>query len=213
MWGAGPTSSGRGVALLGRLLTVGICMHWVVVPHDTYHALCLMGPLTLPPVPCPALPAPLPWPWPAAAAAGYGVRDVAYLLCSSVDSSDLLLQRPHPYPHPEGTRGQAGNGLGSAGAGAGEGESGSGGGSSSGCSGGEASLLRYYHARLCVHLRALRPPAEAEAAVAAYSFGVMVGHFEAALLDYVRFMAGWGMWGAGLGWAEERARGIMARMA
>ncbi|PNH09121.1 hypothetical protein TSOC_004280, partial [Tetrabaena socialis] len=72
----------------------------------------------------------------------------------------------------------------------------------------ESELLSYYHSELCAQLAAQRGDAGREAA-ARYDQGVMLRHFELVLLDYVRFMAGWGTWGSGLEWALRRSRALL----
>jgi hypothetical protein len=90
---------------------------------------------------------------------GDGMRDVAYLLCSSVQRA--VLDR---------------------------------------C---EAELLSHYHAELVVQLD---PPAAEQ-----YTLEVALQRFELALLDYVRWMAGWGFWGSA-GWAQRKARKTLATL-
>ncbi|KAG2500330.1 hypothetical protein HYH03_001906 [Edaphochlamys debaryana] len=97
----------------------------------------------------------------------YGVRDVAYLLTSSVDSSDL-------------ERGYEG-------------------------------LMDHYHKQLSSQL-SRQHGASGSAAAARYTPAVMRAHMDLALLDYVRFMAGWGMWGSGCEWAVARARALLPRV-
>ncbi len=78
----------------------------------------------------------------------------------------------------------------------------------------EAQLLDSYHERLLSHLRT-GPRSEGSAAAAAaaapgasYSRSVMQRHYELFLLDYCRFQAGWGWWGAS-GWAQRRVRELL----
>lgn len=94
---------------------------------------------------------------------GFGVRDVAYLIASSVDE-DVVEQQ-------------------------------------------EQQLLRHYHAKL---QRCLQEHGKADAAKR-YTFEVMAAHHELCLLDYVRFMAGWGWWGNAR-WAQRRARQVMGQL-
>lgn len=72
---------------------------------------------------------------------------------------------------------------------------------------GEQQLLQHYHTEL---LKQLRSNGKAEAAQR-YSYEVMVAQFELCLVDYVRFMAGWGFWG-NVEWASERTREIIKRI-
>ncbi|KXZ53981.1 hypothetical protein GPECTOR_6g901 [Gonium pectorale] len=74
----------------------------------------------------------------------------------------------------------------------------------------EADYLSYYHAELTSRLT--EAGAASAAAAARYHTGVMKRHFDLALLDYVRFMAGWGMWGSGVQWATRRARSLLPRV-
>jgi Ser/Thr protein kinase RdoA (MazF antagonist) len=67
----------------------------------------------------------------------------------------------------------------------------------------EQELLQYYHEQLTSLLGD---------AASSYTFEVMQAHFELALLDYVRFMAGWGFWGNGA-WASKRAREMLPAIA
>ncbi|GFR41607.1 hypothetical protein Agub_g2331 [Astrephomene gubernaculifera] len=82
----------------------------------------------------------------------------------------------------------------------------------------EAEYLSYYHSQLQERLLVIGGGSGAEDgssgadAAARYHAGVMRRHFELALLDYVRFMAGWGMWGSGLDWAVRRAREVLPRV-
>ncbi|PSC72803.1 hypothetical protein C2E20_4083 [Micractinium conductrix] len=93
---------------------------------------------------------------------------------------------------------------------------------------GEAALLRHYHAELVAGLRQLAAggsggggggqgdcvgcPAKAAQAVEGYTFEALQADFKLALLDYVRFMAGWGFWG-NTSWASARARTFLADLA
>jgi aminoglycoside phosphotransferase (APT) family kinase protein len=95
--------------------------------------------------------------------AGYGVRDVAYLLCSSVDAQVVEQQ--------------------------------------------EQQLLDHYHMQLQQQLKQAGKTAAAEQ----YSREVMAVHYELCLLDYVRFMAGWGMWG-NTRWATVKAKAAMKQL-
>lgn len=72
----------------------------------------------------------------------------------------------------------------------------------------EQDYLAHYRECLAKELTQL---GRAEAAVR-YDNAVMTKHLELAVLDYVRFMAGWGMWGSGLDWAVSRARVALPRV-
>lgn len=67
----------------------------------------------------------------------------------------------------------------------------------------EASLLEFYHQQLTQRLE----PSQA----AAFTPDTMRRHFQLALLDYVRFMAGWGFWG-NVSWAKRRAREYLSEL-
>lgn len=62
-------------------------------------------------------------------------------------------------------------------------------------------LLLHYHQQLTGSLDT--------ASAADYSLEICKQHFDVALLDYVRFLAGWGMWGYGSSWAQRRARQLL----
>ncbi len=72
---------------------------------------------------------------------------------------------------------------------------------------GADELLSYYHTELLDRLVS-KGEAGVEAA-SRYRPDVMRRHFDLALLDYVRFMAGWGMWGSGVEWAVRRTRALL----
>lgn len=61
-------------------------------------------------------------------------------------------------------------------------------------------LLEHYHTELTSRLAQRDPEA-----AAGYSLDVMQQRFDLAMADYVRFMAGWGFWGAS-SWAQQKAR-------
>lgn len=63
-------------------------------------------------------------------------------------------------------------------------------------------LLRHWHAQLTSRL--------SRAAAEDYPLVMALEHFDLALLDYVRFLVGWGSWGYGVSWAEGRARQLLA---
>lgn len=71
---------------------------------------------------------------------------------------------------------------------------------------GEELLLRHYHTALQSELLKLGKDSHANA----YTFELMMEHFEVSLLDYVRFMAGWGWWGA-TGWARKRSQALLPK--
>lgn len=89
---------------------------------------------------------------------------------------------------------------------------------------GEEALLRHYHAELLAGLRALADaggssgsggpiacPAAAAAALEGYSYEALFSDYQVALCDYVRWMAGWGMWG-NASWAQARARTFLQEL-
>ena len=66
----------------------------------------------------------------------------------------------------------------------------------------EEQLLRHYHTQLHAAYAELRStPLD-------YSYGQMTIHYGLSMLDYVRFMAGWGFWGNSA-WAQRRARALL----
>lgn len=96
---------------------------------------------------------------PVRAGEGYGARDVAYLLTSSVQRRVL-------------------------------GEH-------------ESSLLRQYHSALLQRLSSEQANR--------YTFEIFEDHFELSVADFVRFMAGWGYWGAS-SWADEKTAKVLKRV-
>jgi hypothetical protein len=77
-----------------------------------------------------------------------------------------------------------------------------------GAAGAERALLLHYHAALRARLRALGKARAAEG----YGFeSALLPHYELALVDYCRFMAGWGWWGASR-YAQARVQGVLARL-
>ena len=67
----------------------------------------------------------------------------------------------------------------------------------------ESSLLRHYHAALVERLN----PEQAMQ----YSFDIFEEHFELSVADFVRFMAGWGYWGAST-WADAKTTKVLNRL-
>lgn len=72
----------------------------------------------------------------------------------------------------------------------------------------ESELLQHYHAAVCQALQRRGLAGES----AAYTADVMQEHYELAMMDYVRFMAGWGWWGAA-GFAQARCRALLDKWA
>jgi aminoglycoside/choline kinase family phosphotransferase len=66
----------------------------------------------------------------------------------------------------------------------------------------EAELLQYYYDRLVEQLGG---------DVGGYSSAVMDAQYKLAMLDYVRFMAGWGFWGS-VRWAQTKAEAYMKEL-
>lgn len=91
---------------------------------------------------------------------GFGVKDVAYMFCSSLDE-DVLMQH-------------------------------------------EDDLLRHYHLQLLAKLGA----DSSKGGQHEYTFETMMGHYQLCLIDYCRFMAGWGWWG-NVDWATRRCQDIV----
>lgn len=71
----------------------------------------------------------------------------------------------------------------------------------------DCDLLQYYHDKL---LQELKRHGKATAADN-YSFEVMFAQYELCLVDYLRFMAGWGMWG-NVRYVRERCKHILPRL-
>ncbi|KAH7108149.1 kinase-like domain-containing protein [Auriculariales sp. MPI-PUGE-AT-0066] len=68
---------------------------------------------------------------------------------------------------------------------------------------GEVQLLRVYHEALATALRARESSVE-------YSWDTFLRHWELALVDWSRFMAGWGFWGNDV-WVVARCRSIVEK--
>ena len=72
---------------------------------------------------------------------------------------------------------------------------------------GEKGLLDAYHKELIENLKRIgRVPADR---IDAITFSIIESQFKLTLLDYVRFMAGWGFWGSNSRYAQDRARSIL----
>lgn len=72
----------------------------------------------------------------------------------------------------------------------------------------EEALLSHYHSVLTQRLRGL---GKREAADAYTLDGVAKVHYDLAMVDYCRFMAGWGWWGANK-YAARRCKQVLARL-
>lgn len=68
----------------------------------------------------------------------------------------------------------------------------------------EQELLQYYYKHLLEFLRVLGKPSSS------YTFSVLLEHYELSLVDFLRFMAGWGYWGNST-WAKSRAKHILSK--
>lgn len=71
----------------------------------------------------------------------------------------------------------------------------------------EQQLLQHYHGELLQQLHA----AGKERAAEVYTYDVMLSHFDLCVVDYVRFMAGWGMWG-NVQWAKQRTQQVLRQL-
>lgn len=71
----------------------------------------------------------------------------------------------------------------------------------------ESDMLRVYHTKLLSYLALFGTNPSDEA----YTWEKLTKHYELSLLDYVRFMAGWGMWG-NTEYAEQRALELLHRV-
>eukprot|EP00884_Botryococcus_braunii_P008168 jgi/Botrbrau1/17352/Bobra.0015s0096.2 len=67
----------------------------------------------------------------------------------------------------------------------------------------EEELLRHYHAELAHRLGSR---------LGDYSLEVLQRHFDVAVADLVRFLAGWGLWGSNVRWAVQRTRRLLAEL-
>ncbi len=61
--------------------------------------------------------------------------------------------------------------------------------------------MRHYHAELA---RRLGPR------LGGYSLHLLQRHFDVAVADLVRFLAGWGLWGSNVKWAVQRTHRVLA---
>ncbi|PVF97242.1 hypothetical protein CPB86DRAFT_826584 [Serendipita vermifera] len=79
----------------------------------------------------------------------------------------------------------------------------------------EEELLRVYHSELLVKIASRRNDGQAtgsspDAEFGEYKFETLWRHWEMTIVDWCRFMAGWGFWGND-GWVKRRAREIVSR--
>ena len=72
----------------------------------------------------------------------------------------------------------------------------------------EQELLRHYHSTLVNVIRDSFPPVNPEAEL--YPFETFLRHWDLAIVDWFRFMAGWGCWGNDR-WVERRAKEIVKK--
>lgn len=70
----------------------------------------------------------------------------------------------------------------------------------------ETAILEYYYAKLLSYLKNYGRVSDVQ-----YSYDMLTKHYELCLVDYVRFMAGWGMWG-NTEYAERRTEEILSRV-
>jgi len=68
---------------------------------------------------------------------------------------------------------------------------------------GEEELLRFYYATVTDRLRHHHP-------TISYPWDTFMWHWELAIVDWQRFMAGWGCWGNDV-WVERRTRSVVSR--
>ena len=71
----------------------------------------------------------------------------------------------------------------------------------------ETFFLKFYHKCLILNLKYLGKEYED------VTFDVIQSQYELALMDYVRFMAGWGFWGSQSQYAKERVFSLMRSIA
>jgi hypothetical protein len=83
--------------------------------------------------------------------------------------------------------------------------------------GGEMGVLQMYHDALCENVQKIRKLGKVDWSnddlEQFLNFDNIKMQYELALVDYVRFMAGWGFWGSNSGYAEERAKEILKEIA
>lgn len=77
----------------------------------------------------------------------------------------------------------------------------------------EMEMLRVYHTKLNAYIRqyASTDCDTATSTADVYDFTQLQKHYELSLLDYVRFMTGWGMWGNAQ-YAEQRVNELLDRI-
>lgn len=68
----------------------------------------------------------------------------------------------------------------------------------------EAELLQHYYQELSARLGPER--------LGGYTLDLLQRHFDVALADLVRFLAGWGLWGSNVQWAVQRTRHVLANL-
>jgi len=75
----------------------------------------------------------------------------------------------------------------------------------------ESEMLRVYHIKLSEYISQFSVNGLIPAPSQMYSLEQLTKHYELSLLDYVRFMAGWGMWG-NTEYAEQRAMDLLKKI-
>jgi hypothetical protein len=74
---------------------------------------------------------------------------------------------------------------------------------------GEEELLNFYYKEFQKYYQQTR---DADSGTNSFTMEIMKKQFELCLLDYVRFMAGWGFWGSNVSYAEEKAWSILKEL-
>lgn len=70
----------------------------------------------------------------------------------------------------------------------------------------ETAILEHYYARLLCYLEHYGRVTDVK-----YTYNILTKHYELCMVDYVRFMAGWGMWG-NTEYAEWRTKEILSKL-
>jgi hypothetical protein len=83
--------------------------------------------------------------------------------------------------------------------------------------GGEDGVIRIYHEALCTNMERIQKLRHIEYKKTDLNSFLNIAHvqmqYELALIDYVRFMSGWGVWGANSGYAVRRASELLKEIA
>ncbi len=75
----------------------------------------------------------------------------------------------------------------------------------------ESEMLRVYHIKLSEYIDQFSVNGLIPVPGQTYTLEQLTKHYELSLLDYVRFMAGWGMWG-NMEYAEQRAMELLQKI-